>query len=229
MKTKLLTITVVIFFITSGLYAVPVDKYFYESGQILPGEEWNEVYIYGDDTVVDMFGGTVQHYIFSYDASTLSMTAGNVMEIGAFDNSIANVSGGVLWGIKAWDYGTVNFGNSETKILRAWSFGTINMTGGVTEFLSAGDSATVNLYGGLVTDSLSVGNLSIGNIFGHDLFISSGGGSYGHGYVSGFWDSGLPFNICFLGPETYAHVNLIPEPNSLILLSFGGLLLRRKR
>ncbi len=36
--------------------ALPVDKDFTSSGQILPGEEWNNVSIYNDATIVDMLG-----------------------------------------------------------------------------------------------------------------------------------------------------------------------------
>lgn len=58
MKTKThLTMTAVV--LLAACPAQAVDKDFYSSGQILPGEEWNSVYVYNDDTVVDMLGGFV--------------------------------------------------------------------------------------------------------------------------------------------------------------------------
>ncbi|MHC4705729.1 MAG: hypothetical protein ACYS8I_01410, partial [Planctomycetota bacterium] len=55
--------------LTSGQAHALLDKTFTSSGQILPGEEWNSVHIYNDDTVVDMLGGFVEG-MATYDAST---------------------------------------------------------------------------------------------------------------------------------------------------------------
>jgi hypothetical protein len=79
MKTKVITIVAsaaILCFTASELTAVE-DKIFTSSGQILPPEEWSNVYIYNDDTIVDMFGGLVDG-IATYDASTLNITGGLV-------------------------------------------------------------------------------------------------------------------------------------------------------
>lgn len=89
MKTKLLLLTAVIVVLTGGwAHAVP-DKTFTSSGQILPGEEWNFVYIYNDDTVVDMLGGSAD-WIATYDASTLNVTGGHA-QFSAYDYSVVNI------------------------------------------------------------------------------------------------------------------------------------------
>ena len=68
MKTKIcLIVPAVILFTAPQLQAVTENKTFTSSGQILPGEEWNNVYIYNDDTVVDMLGGGADG-IGTYDA-----------------------------------------------------------------------------------------------------------------------------------------------------------------
>ena len=58
MKTEVKTILAVAIFCFTAvqLYAVPIDKIFTSSGQILDGEEWNNVSIYNDATIVDMLG-----------------------------------------------------------------------------------------------------------------------------------------------------------------------------
>jgi len=53
------------------------DKDFNSSGQINDGDYWNNVNIYGDDTILDMLGGwvlsvtTYNESIFNYRGGTL--------------------------------------------------------------------------------------------------------------------------------------------------------------
>jgi len=230
MKTKLLLFIAVIVLLTGGqAHAVP-DKTFTSSGQILPGEEWDEVFIYGDDTVVNMLGGTVLDYIATYDASNLNVTGGDVKGIYAFDNSVATVSGGELWGIHALDYATVNFsGNSETPHLRAGNSGTLNMLSGTVRSVGVGGTSITNLYSGNITDWLGAGDFSTVNIYGYDFTYDPMGGDLDGGQLTGFWLDSTPFTIDLYGVETYSHINLIPEPGSLILFLIGSLFLRRRR
>lgn len=226
---RALFIVLAVVFATVKVYALE-DKIFTSSGQILPGEEWENVYIYNDDTIVDMLGGTVLDYIATYDSSNLNVTGGDVMGIYAFDNSVATVSGGGLWGIHALDYATVNFsGNAETKGLGAESFGTVNMIGGIVEHIGASESGKVNLYGGTVTDFLGASDFAIVNIYGYDFTYDPMGGDLDGGQLTGFWLDSTPFTIDLYGVETYSHINLIPEPGSLILFLIGSLFLRRRR
>lgn len=229
MKAKLLLLTVVIVVLTGGrAHALP-NKTFTSSGQILPGEEWENVYIYNDDTIVDMLGGSADS-IGAYDESTLNVLAGYVSTLTALELSTVNVSGGEVYGLDAWNYSTINFYDGATAVsFGASGFGTVNMTGGTTDYLGAIDSGTVNLYGGLVTVSLGVGESATANIFGYDLVKISSGGTYGYGQVYGYWLDDTPFTINLNGSETYSHIVLIPEPLSLLMLGTGALFLRRRR
>jgi hypothetical protein len=100
------------------------------------------------------------------------------------------------------------------------------MTGGTTEYVAAGYSGTMNLYGGLVTDSLNAWDSATVNIFGYDLVKTNSGGTYGYGQVYGYWLDDTPFTIELSTAETYSHINLIPEPSSLLLLALGSLISR---
>jgi len=224
MKTKLSIIVAVIIFTGNGLYAVP-DKIFTSSGYIFPGEEYGIVRIYNDDTVVNMLGGMAD-YIATYDKSTLNVSYGQ-MEAEAFNYSIVNIYGGTHWGATASDHGIVDFsGDAVSRGLGADVFGIANMYGGTVEYVGVGDSGMVNLYGGIITECLGAYDLAIVNIYGYGFNYDPTAGSRDGGQLTGFWFDDTPFTIDLSGEQTYSHVNLIPEPSSLILLTLGALMLR---
>jgi hypothetical protein len=227
-RKKILTILAVVLFAGSGLYAVPVDKIFTSSGYIFPGEVWNTVKIYNDDTVVTMLGGMAD-FISTYDRSTLNAIYGEA-GVGAFDYSVINIYGGTHWTAYASGHGIVNFsGDAVSQSLATSGFGIVNMIGGSVEDLHAGGSGTFNLYGGIITDSLNAWDSSQVNVFSYGLSKTASGGFYGYGKAYGFWNNGSPFTIDFSTPETYSHVNLIPEPTTFAILSIGRLLLRKRK
>ena len=231
MKTKVITILLAVMFLPGSQVQAVLD--IYSDTVIQEGDYYDTVVnVYDtppDHTTVDMTGGFV-HYLRPYDSSIINMTGGEILTLEAYNTSTANISGGSIYGVSAWDYTIVNFsvtGNVTT--LGARVSGTINMMGGTAEYLGAIDSGTVNLYGGLVTDSLWVGDSAHGNIYGYDLVKTSFGGRYGYGQVYGFWTDSTAFTIDLNGSETYSHINLIPEPCSLLLLALGCLFLKQKK
>jgi len=231
MKTKIITILAVsiISFTTPELTAVE-DKIFTSSGQILPGEEWNNVYIYNDDTIVDMLGGDVDG-IGTYDASTINVTGGHVNTLDALEFSTANISGGFVYGLNAKNNSIVNF-SDDAQALSLGSGGdlsTVNMIDGITEYLRAGNCGIINLYGGVVSEYLNAWDSSTVNIYGHSFNYNPAGGSWNGGQLTGFYLDDAPFTIDVYDMQTYSHVNLIPEPASLVLLAIGCLLIKRKK
>jgi hypothetical protein len=138
------------------------------------------------------------------------------------------VSGGYIHSPTAWDYSTINISGTFNAVeVGAAQAGIVNVMGGDMKAI-AGWGGVVNLYGGTITDNIhDVGGWV--NVFGYDLEKSSTGGKYGFGYVSGFWNDGTAFKINLYGFRTHEHINLIPEPGSLILFALGVLLIRRKQ
>jgi len=231
MKTKAITILAMVMFLpVSQVQAIDVD--FYSDATIQDGDLYDLVRLYDtppDQTTVDMTGGSV-HYLRSYDTSIINITGGEIQTLETFNTSTANISGVSIYGVSAWDYTTVNLsvtGNVTT--LGARVSGTINMMGGTVEYLGAIDSGTINIYGGIITESLGAWNDAVVNIYGYDFNYDPMGGSRDGGQLTGYWMDGSAFIIDLYGTDTYSHINLIPEPCSLLLLTIGCLLLKRKK
>jgi len=146
------------------------DKDFSSSGQINDGEYWNNVNIYGDDTVVDMY----------YDAWVLSVTTYNKSEFNIYggsidgpltgsDNSAVNISGGWFDFVIVEDFSILNI---------------ISGHGGLGDLSATGGS--INLYaydvlydptGGYYGEGLLTGKyLSNDHYFDYDLHE----GTYSH-------------------------------------------------
>jgi len=229
MKTKLLAMmSVVILWTAVPVYAEGA-KTFTSSGQILPDERWSNVRIYNDDTVVDMLGGHVDK-MATYDYSILNVIDGDISTLNAHEFSTANVSGGYVCGLDACGNSTVGFSDAAAALsLVACDSGTVNMTNGTTEYLRAGDSGIINLYGGLVTNCLDAWDSATINTYGYGFNYDPIAGSWDGGQLRGFWLDDTRFTIDLYGIETYSHINLIPEPSTLLFFALGFVALRRKR
>jgi len=225
MKNLILIMCVVL--MTGAVASKAESIVFTESGEILEGEVWDMVDIFGDDTIVDMSGGSVD-YISTFDSSTLNMIGGRA-EMGAFDTSTINIFSGNLSGAVAWDNAEVNLFDCDYSLdLSVGGSGIANMTGGTVEYLSAGGSGIINLFAGLVTDSLNAWDSAAVNVYGYDLSKTITGGVYGYGQMSGFWLDDTAFTIDFSTAETYSHINLVPEPGTLILMGLGMMIMKRR-
>jgi len=221
MKAAIITIGLVVLLI-SGSSSAAEDKYFYSSGQILPGETWHYVYIYNDNTIVDMLGGQIDS-LFTSNISSFNILGGEVGgESGIIDiekSSTLNVFGGVL------DIGTfVPREGSYTMI----SGGDIT----VGRMKLYGD-ATVDIRGGeLQLDSIDMVDvfyeLPTINVYGYGFNYNPTGGFQGRGILTGYLLDGNFFSIDQLSESELQRFNLIPEPATLLLLGLGGLLLRKR-
>jgi hypothetical protein len=243
----IITIGLAVLLVNGSANAVG-SKYFYSDGNIVTGDYWSSAYIYDtppNHTTLNMSGGQVGSMstfnssvsnitngtislMVSYDTSKLNITGGTMDNLLSLGSSIANISGGGPSDISDRDHSVTNFsGTAEAINVNALDSATINITGGTINDLSAYNSGVINIYAGDIFDVWGQDNTAV-NIFGHNLIKTSIGGAYGHGFVKGIYNNQTSFEIDFMGSDTYSHVNLIPEPITILLLGAGGLFLRKK-
>jgi len=204
----------------------------YSDAVIKDGDIYNVVNVYDSAqkrTTVTMLGGIVDQ-MKTYDASILNVNVCDISSLYAWDYSTVNVLGGDVYTLWAWDSAVANVGHNASvfSLAARGGEGTVNMTGGIVERIGALEGGTINLSGGIVLDHLGADSCSIVNIYGYNLAKTNYGGSYGYGQVYGLWFDDSSFMIDLSGPDTYARINLIPEPSTLILLGLGTLLKKRK-
>jgi hypothetical protein len=177
-----------------------------------------------------MLGGFVDQ-MQTNDSSMLNVAGGKIYTIYTRDYSSANIFGGNVSSVMTWDYATTNLydGGTVFSLGARGQSGVVNMTGGTTEYLRAGESGIINLYGGVVTNFLDAWDFAIVNIYGYGFDYDPYTGKWIGGQLRGFWFDNIAFSIDLYDAHTYEHINLIPEPASLMLFSLGVLLIRRNR
>lgn len=110
--------------------------------------------------------------------------------------------------------------------------------------MTCSDNSAVNIWEGgglIVVEEDSVLNLIAGygsdlsatggeiNLYAYDVVYDSSIGGSGGGIIEGKYyydDSYFGYDLF---PGTVSHVNVVPEPSTLLLFSLGGLLLRNRR
>lgn len=206
----------------------------------------------GSPTTLSLVSGTYvdNHYVYAYDFSELNVVAGYAYAIFPMDSSTANMIGGevgywnsystshtyisageVLHNLNSYESSIININGGNTSALTAYDSSRVDIIGGDVFSLYAQNSSTVNIMSGNIGYWLKAGDSALLNIYGYNLLASDTGGRWGDGFVTGNWEDGTPFTIDLSNGTsiTYSHINLIPEPATLLLLAFGAVMLRRKR
>ena len=135
-----------------------IDKDFYSSGEINDGDSWNNVNIFGDDTIVNMYGGYV-HVGITHDESTFNIYGGLIEDqLSLGHTSVVNAYGGILNTILVEQDSTLNlFGtdyDGQSHVL--WSTGgSINLYSNDAVYLPGGGEHGENVFEGMYLDGVS--------------------------------------------------------------------------
>ena len=161
---------------------------FSSNGVIQDGDSYEGVFVYGNNTTVEIKGGSIGK-LSSFDCSTVNISGGHVTNAQSYEQSTINISGGIVRVPNTGDAGS-----------------TINITGGTFWNIESG-SGVLNMSGGQI-DGLGIfaatGDGEI-NIYGYGFEYQPMPGQ--NDRLTGFWQDGVPFSIDFR-PGAYQLVTL---------------------
>jgi hypothetical protein len=202
------------------------DITFSSSGTITDGNVFDTVYVQNDGTVVDMTGGQIGNLQTSY-VSTFNLRGGQISKILQTDPApIIDIGPTATLNILG---GSVDIGNF---VLGGESYTLIQGGQVSADLMKAYYDCVIDIEGGI----LQIGSFSIVgssqlptiNIYGSGFDYDPTGGTY-EGILTGYLADGSQFSINDVSESEYLRFNLVPEPGTLLLFSFGGLFLARRR
>ena len=166
------------------------------------------------------------------ETSVLTFEGGGAEHVRVFDNAHVTVAS-----TKTPLSGYYDGGGGIYRITPS-DYSSVTVSGGIVQYIYVGKNSTVFLDGGQINLIQSIQYASVGKSITIDCqkdswsWIGEGEDITG---ITGTWHNGNDFSIEFLNadvplfPDTWKHVDVIPEPASMVLLGVGGIFLKKRR
>ena len=204
---------------------------------------------------LNYYDGTIIDEIYVWNSGTFNLEGANfspVQNLHVTNAGLFNMNTGTLSGtIELREYVEVNINDGQitNSLLDSMGYSTTNIYGGEHNFddIWLNEFSTLNIYGGDV-NWLTAGfsSNSVINIYGGSIYSEHGFNLQDDAEINVYYSSviyqerpyqilgyylldGSEFMLDQFTQYEIDQINFIPEPSTLLLLSLGGLLLRKKR
>jgi len=149
-------------------------------------------------------------------------------EIWMSNGATATMFGGDVFKLETSNTSSFDMRGGEMNLLYTNDDSLIDIYGGNTNVIGAFDDSIISIYGGSLTGLGAVNN-SLINIYAYDLVHHPTGGSNYNGWVEGkYFANDLYFSFSLIQEDSFSHINVVPEPCSVLLLGVGSLILRKR-
>lgn len=110
------------------------------------------------------------------------------------------------------------------------NYATSNIYGGeIQNMLAIQGNSTANIHGGLF-NLFAAGDNALAYLYAYDVIYHPTGGTTNDGWLEGrFYSNDTYFSFSFYTGSSHEHLNVVPEPATLMLFSLSGLLLKKNR
>ena len=165
---------------------------------------------YWDSGHHEIVDGDIYNEIWMSNDATATMFGGDVFKLETHNISFFDMHGG------------------EMDILSTHDDSEIDIYGDSIGTMYIYDNSTINIFSFSLTGLGAVGNSSI-NLYAYDVFHHTTGGSNHNGWVEGnFLADDVYFSFDLLQEDSFLHVNVVPEPMTILLLGLGAVGIQRK-
>jgi hypothetical protein len=169
-----------------------------------------------DSSTVNLSAGLIDGSLALYDLATLDMSGGTVHEeLDAFGSGTLHISGGSMGDFFVSGSSAISVtGGILGNVFSCGGSCVVDLFGGFrVGWLNTDQSSIVNLYGGHL-DYLNCYGASTLNVYGYDLLLTQD-------HLTGTLADGSPLDVDV--GDDYGRIILheIPEPSTLLLLSFA--------
>jgi len=175
-----------------------------------------------------MVGAARANLVFDSGYNTYDESYGYNAEVWAINDAILDVFGGQI--------GKLEYDNNANGNIYAgtidWFYGVdssiVGIYDGTISWLWTGNNSVVSIHGGQLGIFTAYPD-SIVKLYARDTIYHMSGGIDNRPWIEGVYlISEEPFNFSFYDDDDYLQVQIVPEPSTILLISFGILLLKKK-
>ncbi len=123
---------------------------------------------------------------------------------------------------------TADIFGGEIYKLETFNITAVDIFGGQMDLLYVHDDSTINIYNGNL-DALGVTENGSVDLYAYDVTYHPDGGHFDRGWIEGKYiadDLFFTFDLNHL--DTFSHINVVPEPSTILLFALGTLFLRKQ-